>query len=72
MVRHRIGIGIGDNRTASLILHSSNPHEIKHLGQQVSGFDAARWNHNCTTAQTNESPYTSKVFSERQFEEDTL
>ena len=33
-----------DNRTASLILHSSNPYEIKQLGQQVSGFDAARWN----------------------------
>ena len=34
----------GDNRTASLILHSSNLYEIKQLGQQVSGFDAARWN----------------------------
>ena len=34
----------GDDRTASLILHSKSPSESKHLGQHVNKFDVARWN----------------------------
>ena len=34
-----------DGRTASLIIHSKCPSEMKHLGQHVTGSDAQRWNH---------------------------
>ena len=34
-----------DGRTASLIINSKCPSEMKHLGQHVTGFDAQRWNH---------------------------
>ena len=33
-----------DERTAALILHSNIPSDIKQMGQQVTGFDAACWN----------------------------
>ena len=33
-----------DERTATLILHSNIPSDIKQMGQQVTGFDAACWN----------------------------
>ena len=41
---HRKALCFNDERTASLILSSADPAEIKQLGRQVSGYDESTWN----------------------------
>lgn len=33
----------GDNKTADLVLRTSNPREVKKLGRQVHPFDSVKW-----------------------------